>query len=338
MARRLALQGTSEEETNLLHDLLDQVAPTLRAAWKLHAGDDADLLIIDVDSVYGHMDWLRAHGNGKLVATLSAQPHEESSLVLRKPVTLTNLSDVLERAVALTPNRIEPAPLRAAPKPQTAAKPTAVAAPPPPVSTEPLEPDAPVEPPRERRLAQWLADGALSTPVRLQMQDGPELVLDPPSQTFYAETSLRALAPCCAHSIAPAQWHSVGVDELAKVQANGKAQPLMRLVWLSHALGWSGHPAPGMDVNAKYKLSRWPQIEREFPKHFRIATVMMKQAATLSEVAEQSGATLPDVIDFTNAYHAIGYVAMEDVQTVQRDSGRGAILSRLRKPFGGGTA
>lgn len=338
MARRLALQGTSEEETNLLHDLLDQVAPALRAAWKLHAGDDADLLIIDVDSVYGHMDWLRAHGNGKLVATLSAQPHEESSLVLRKPVTLTNLSDVLERAVSLTPNRVESAAVRAAPKPHPIAKPAAEAAPPPPAPVEPVEVHAPVEPPRERRLAEWLGNGALAAPMRLQMQDGPNLVLDPAGQRFYADTRLRALAPCCAHPIAPGQWHSVGADELAQVQANGNAQPLTRLVWLSHALGWNGHPAPGLDINAKYKLSRWPQIEREFPKHFRIATVMMKQAATLNEVAEQSGAALPDVIDFTNAYHAIGYVDMEDIPSVPRDTGRGAILSRLRKPFGGGAA
>jgi hypothetical protein len=59
----------------------------------------------------------------------------------------------------------------------------------------------------------------------------------------------------------------------------------------------------------------------------------------LTEVAEQSGATLPDVIDFTNAYNAIGYIETEGTATAEaptRDTGRGAILARLRNPFGGG--
>jgi hypothetical protein len=56
-------------------------------------------------------------------------------------------------------------------------------------------------------------------------------------------------------------------------------------------------------------------------------------------VVEQSGASFEDVIDFTNAYHAIGYIDMEGAATAdagaQRDTGRGAILSRLKNPFGG---
>jgi len=126
---------------------------------------------------------------------------------------------------------------------------------------------------------------------------------------------------------------------MGKLQAGGKGQPFARLLWLAHALGSNGQLAPGLPGNGRYKLSRWPQIEREFPKHFRIATVMMKQPATLGEVAEQSGATLSDVIDFTNAYHATGYIDIEGAPSsaapAQRDTGRGAILSRLRNPFGG---
>ena len=51
-----------------------------------------------------------------------------------------------------------------------------------------------------------------------------------------------------------------------------------------------------------------PQIEREYPKHFRIATVMMKGPAKLTEIAEQSGASLGDVTDFVNAGLATGVV------------------------------
>ena len=175
--------------------------------------------------------------------------------------------------------------------------------------------------------------------VRLRSAGAPDLVLDPHSKMYYAEGSVRTLAAHCARVLTREDWHEVDPAEMAQLQAGGKGQPYSRLLWLAHALGSNGQLAPGLPGNGRYKLSKWPQIEREFPKHFRIATVMLKQPATLGEVAEQSGATLNDVIDFTNAYHAAGYIEIEGAPAAtpaaQRDTGRGAILSRLRNPFGG---
>ena len=61
------------------------------------------------------------------------------------------------------------------------------------------------------------------------------------------------------------------------------------------------------DPAGRYKLSKWPQTEREFPKHFRIATAMMKGPATLEEIAAASGVPLADVADFVNASLITGY-------------------------------
>ncbi|MBS0555940.1 MAG: hypothetical protein JSR27_00845 [Proteobacteria bacterium] len=337
MARRLTIQGASEEDIAHVRELLNQAAPKLLAPWRLHAGDDAELLVIDVDTVYGHMDWLRAH-HSRLVAVLTSHSQgDEYDIVLHKPLTIDNLVQVLDRVAALTEDGPEaaptamPAPTPPAPK-KAAAKPAPAAAQPP-----PPPPPAP-EAPRERRLHDWLEGQALVAAVRIHREGAPDLVLDPSHKTYYADANLRALAAHCGRVVTHDQLHEVNPVELARLQASGKGQPFTRLTWLSHVLGSGGHPAPGMDVNAKYKLSRWPQIEREFPKHFRIATVMMKQPATLSEIAEQSGATLPDVIDFTNAYRAIGYIENESntaAEPAPRDSGRAALLSRLKNPFGG---
>jgi hypothetical protein len=344
MTRRLAPQGVDEQDIALLRDLLDQAAPALKSAWRMHKGDDAELLVIDVDSVYGHMDWLRAHGIGRLVAVLTEHPPSpEYDLVLHKPLSVVKLVEVLDRAAeqsadgpAAVPTP-PPAPAPA-PAPRTVAKPVAPS-PPPPAAAEPPPPPAP-PPPRERRLADWLADGAMLAAVRLQTAGAPDLVLDPHNKTYYADGSVRALAPHCARVLAREDWHEVDQAQLASLHAGGKGQPYARLLWLAHALGSNGQLAAGLPGSGRYKLSRWPQIEREFPKHFRIATVMMKQPATLGEVAEQSGATLADVIDFTNAYHAAGYIDIEGMAGAatapqQRDTGRGAILSRLKNPFGG---
>jgi hypothetical protein len=346
MARRLAIQGASDEDIGRVREVLGQAVSKLSLPWRFHGGDDAELLVIDVDTVYGHMDWLRAH-NSRLVAVLTGHtPGDEYELVLHKPLTVDNLVQVLDRAAALTAEAPEaevmpaapPVPKKAAAKftPVSTPKPApaAVAAP------TPEPPPAP-EPPKERRLHHWLADHALAAAVRIHSKDAPDLVLDPGNRTYYADGNLRALAAHCGRVVAHEELHEVSPIELARLQASGKGQPYTRLNWLSHVLGSGGHPAPGLDVNAKYKMSRWPQIEREFPKHFRIATVMMKQPATLGEIAEQSGATLPDVIDFTNAYHAIGYIEIEGAAAAAetaapRDTGRGAILARLKNPFGGG--
>jgi hypothetical protein len=330
MVRLLALQGASDEDSARLRELLPQATTNLDAAWMIGAGDDADLLVIDIDSVYGHMDWLRAQSSGRLVAVLTEHAQfEDADLVLHKPLELANLVEVLQRAAERVPARPAPMPAAAAPpKPAAVASPASAAAP------------APMpEPPRERRLADWLADGALTSAVRLCATGAPDLVLDPQTKTYFADGALRALAPYCSRVIAADEWQPLPAAELVELQAGGKGQPFARLLWLCHALGSNGQLDPALDINARYKLARWPQIEREFPKHFRIATVMMKQAATLTEIAEQSGATLADVIDFTNAYNATGHIETEATPAAPpaaRDTGRGAILARLRNPFGGG--
>jgi len=349
MSKRITLHGAGEDDIARLRELLQRSAGSLHSSWSYYAGTDTDLVVIDVDTVYGHMDWLRAHSSGKPVAVLTEHTQfNESDLVLFKPLNAENLADVLNRADALVEDRpaseYEAPPLPSpAPAPRAfSPPPVRAAAPAPAPVAAPVPPPAPPppEPPRERRLSAWLADGALRAAVRLQDADAPELIIDPAAKTYFADGNLRALSTYCTRVIAPSEWQEVAPADAAKVQDSGKAQPLTRLLWLAHALGSNGQLSPGLDINAKFKLARWPQIEREFAKHFRIATVMLKQPATLAEIADQSGATLTDVIDFTNAYNATGYIETDGgakaAEPAARDSGRHAILSRLRNPFGGG--
>src|SRR3546814_16470166 len=64
---------------------------------------------------------------------------------------------------------------------------------------------------------------------------------------------------------------------------------------------------PGYDPDGCYKRNKWPQTEREYPRHFRIATAMMKGPATLAEIAGASGMPVADVADFVNASLATGF-------------------------------
>src|SRR3546814_645875 len=113
-------------------------------------------------------------------------------------------------------------------------------------------------------------------------------------------TDTRFPYPTLFRSIDDAAWAS----ESAKA---GDAQPLQRLQWLDALVAGSGELLPGYDPDGSYKLNKWPQTEREYPRHFRIATAMMKGPATLAEIAGASGMPVADVADFVNASLATGF-------------------------------
>src|ERR1700728_1024462 len=96
MSRRLALQGASEEDTARMRDMLQHLASALNTPWTLHDDVDADLLLVDIDSVYGHMDWLRAHSSGKAVAALTQNPRfDDADIILRKPIRPDDFAIIL---------------------------------------------------------------------------------------------------------------------------------------------------------------------------------------------------------------------------------------------------
>ena len=96
----------------------------------------------------------------------------------------------------------------------------------------------------DRRLADWLADGALAQAMRLRIDGAPDLALDPGNKTYYADGAARTLAPYFQRVIALEDWQPVGYAELAALQSSGKGQPYSRLLWLHHALGSAAGSIP----------------------------------------------------------------------------------------------
>ena len=89
----------------------------------------------------------------------------------------------------------------------------------------------------------------------------------------------------------------------------------------------------GLDPQGRFQLNKWPQTEREYPRHFRIATQMMRGPATVAEIAEASGVPAADVADFVNANLATGFaepvVEVPDAAD-EAPRARGGLLGRLR--------
>ncbi|MER3546958.1 MAG: hypothetical protein C4338_04865, partial [Rhodanobacteraceae bacterium] len=161
-------------------------------------------------------------------------------------------------------------------------------------------------------------------------------LIDPEYGAYYAnETALKPLK--AALDAEPSALQPLQTNDIAAARAAHKPQPLPRLRWFAGLVATPGVLSRGLREDQKYKLTRWPQTEREFPQHFRIATTMMKQAARPAEIAQASGVPLANVIDYINASQAAGWLAVEREQPPPPETvpaARTNMLSRFRKPFG----
>jgi hypothetical protein len=185
--------------------------------------------------------------------------------------------------------------------------------------------------PHEPRISDYLSPNALGGPVKLELPGAPMLVLDPASQTYAGSATLKPLLPYVQEVIRENQLFALHPAEFERIKAaSGGAQPYVRLLWLCGLSVGNGHLLPGYNPAKKFVLTKWPQIEREYPKHFRIATVMMKGPALVREIAEQAGVPESEAIDFVNAGLVSGVVVVEGAASATGDIARAVAL--LAKP------
>lgn len=345
----ICIAGADADVTARLGSLLDEQRARLDSPWQIGPHASADLLVIDSDSLYGHMDWLKASASGRLVASWSHAPEAaDDSLRLRQPILADDLVALLNRAnqrLRGATAAAEPAPVRAAdpiPPPARAAAPQVVATaadtaatenPNPVVATLEASATAAVTPPRRGlRLVDLLdADSPLKGRLRLAADGLPTLFLDPHHRTWHAESTLKGLSAWCSRALSSTDVHSAEDAQWPAVTTNAPAQPYARLKWLAHLVEGQGQLDPELDQDTRYKLARWPQSEREFPKHFRIATMMLKQSSSVDEVASQTGSTRAEVVDFINAYNAIGYIEQDQPESPLDEARRSGLFGRGRR-------
>ena len=385
--RTIAVTGASEQDAARIASLLERHRHKLSTRWTNAEAAEADLLLVDIESMYGQMDWLRARSRGRLViAYTSAVEPLEPEFSLRKPVVSGELVALLNRisadmsggktdaarpmqpanaATYETPTVAErdaqtDAPTRAkvvAIAPERAGKNGAVTVQrdeKPPVATVQTESKvAATTTEHETKSAEvaesaapagvtspavdsYLIDELLGVldvtdgPVRLVHEGLPSIIIDPARQRWYAGVGLKPLSGWSKLPLRRDQLIHLDAGEFAKAIEILPAQPYPRLIWFARLARSEGNLEAGLPAGARYRLTRWPQVEREFPRHFRIATAMMRGTGTLAEIAAQSTAGVADVVDFINAYNALGYVECEAMLPVTAPNDRSGLLQRVR--------
>jgi hypothetical protein len=335
----LCISGFSRETEPGVRSAFEAANARLGGQWTLASENDASVVLIDLDSVAGYMIWLKARGAGKTTIGVSAGNRADTDHLINPPVQAEALAKVLDGVLHALPASAKltgPAPsmppLAAATEEAEIGRITGPAPTPPPPAPVPTPAPAPVPAPaamptepaavdparvtgsqaafraRPMRLVDILHSGSLGM-LKWQLPDAPLLVIDGASQTYLGGNALKPLLPYAEAAVKDGDLVSIDADEFAQHKARLGSQPLSRLLWLAALAGGHGGILGGHDPNARYKLNKWPQTEREFPKHFRIATAMMKGPAKLTEIAEASGMTLAEVTDFVNASLATGYAS-----------------------------
>lgn len=366
MSLTIGLAGMDPATETALKSAFAEANERLASRWRLVPEADADLVAVDMDSMYGPMSWLRLHASGKRVVGLTSAPRAQTDYRLGRPFSAQSLGELLreiakDAGVELTtadaapavaspaaeapveaplqtaaasddtdphaaaapvdalppadePAAHEPEPAAAAADPEPQPEPIVAAVDAPESAAPEPEPTAaapvPATPtPTVRRLFDWLVDpGRLDGRLRYRLPSGPTLLIDAGARTYHGPAALKPLAQYFEGEITRDAFESLDAASWEReAAAAGAAQPLARLAWFGGLLAGGGRLLPGHDPDGRYQLTRWPQTEREFPRHFRIATAMMKGPATLAEVATASGIALDEVVDFVNANLATGY-------------------------------
>jgi hypothetical protein len=402
----LCFSGFPRDELAQVQKQFEQASAGLPDSWTLAPEGEARVLVIDMDSMYGHMTWLKARNGGQTTIGLTAGERSETDHTLKRPLSSDALRELLGRlsgasaattptaaapempqasaaptpsatatpgpssaavangslaaataadgAAPVIPESLAPAPMAPAPAAPAPIAPAATAAPAPAPAPTPTPTPTPGNSnpsadyvaaittgqmaamgptvPRVPRISDYLPKGVLGGPSKLQLPGAPELAFDPATQTYAGSATLKPLLPYVEASIREQDFTAIDAAEFERIKAaSGGAHPYLRLLWLCGLAAGQGQLLPGYSSGRKFSLTKWPQIEREFPKHFRLATVMMKGPALVRDLAELSGVAEAEVLDFVNAGLVTGFVTVDGAAATPGDVARAsAVLARPR--------
>jgi hypothetical protein len=327
--KTLGLSGFDREDELAFRELFDRAETT---GWRIVPEAEAGALLIDFDSMYGQMAWLKGQGSGRPTAALTAAARADTDYLLQRPISIESLGALLKAMAAGVPTTIPSAAGATAGPAVTSAGRQAQGEPADaePVAAAPQRAPAPEPAPvRKRTLIDFLQPKALPGPVSLADAE-PLLAVDLAGDTYIGGSALKPLAVHCHEPIEAARWHAVTPAEYERLKSEHGSQPLNRLRWLAGLHGHAGTLCPALRDATRFKLVKWPQSEREFPKHFRVATALLKQPGSRADLAAASGSSQAEVADFINACHAIGMIEADGPGTGSAAEAKPGLMGRLR--------
>jgi hypothetical protein len=95
MALTLGTTGMDSATEAELRSAFQQANAGLGNRWQLVDEAQADYVVVDMDSMYGPMSWLRLHAAGKQVIGLTSAPRTQTDYRLERPIDAAGVSALL---------------------------------------------------------------------------------------------------------------------------------------------------------------------------------------------------------------------------------------------------
>ncbi|HEU0306054.1 MAG TPA: hypothetical protein VFR30_03705, partial [Lysobacter sp.] len=114
MLPTFGLTGMDAATETALKSAFAEASMRLGGRWPLVSEQDATHVVVDMDSMYGPMSWLRLHGAGKVVIGLTTAPRSQTDFRLGKPFNAESVAELLQQ---IAPSGDVPAPHGITPAP-----------------------------------------------------------------------------------------------------------------------------------------------------------------------------------------------------------------------------
>ncbi|NUO77243.1 MAG: hypothetical protein HOQ32_14670, partial [Lysobacter sp.] len=110
MALTLGLTGMDPATETALQAAFKDANARLGGRWQLLPESQADYVVVDMDSMYGPMSWLRLHAAGKSVIALTGAPRTQADYRLGQPFDTQAIGDLLREIATQAGQPLEAAP------------------------------------------------------------------------------------------------------------------------------------------------------------------------------------------------------------------------------------
>src|SRR6188768_4125891 len=91
----LCFTGFSRDDLAKAHQMFAQANADAGGRFELAPEGDAQVLVIDMDSMYGHMTWLKAQAGGKTTVGLTSGERCETDYMIKSPMSTDALRGLL---------------------------------------------------------------------------------------------------------------------------------------------------------------------------------------------------------------------------------------------------
>jgi hypothetical protein len=156
-------------------------------------------------------------------------------------------------------------------------------------------------------LAEHLRRGTWSTPVLLNEQGWPELIIDPGSGTWYYDGAISDMTPVMfAQPITESAGIALGSEDMVERTAGMHQRPLSELKWFAGLVQSRGRLHPDLVGQYEFMLTQVPPQAIDNPRFQGLAQALIRAPIGIDELHGQSGEAVETVAAFLNACYTTG--------------------------------